>query len=256
MSSRRKARPFANQRPTSSAGAVSNQPRQIPTGMPGGVSPYSLAPGVEHIPGFDVGGGIPVGPAPGIRAQAVKLFAEYGADLPEQGFTPFYRTISFAATDITGLPVGGFVDKTLEDVPTGVGLLIFNAKYQWLESGTDPFDPNALAAMQDDQAINGTITVDMVVDGAPVVDQQSTLYDPSTSASTRVRGFARLNDNVLVFGNSPSVIYVKQSSVLGARFYHNRTPGNPPEAILFQVAGYSCPSKLLDGLIRRTRSSN
>jgi len=261
MSSRRTARPFANQRPSVSAGAVSPQPRYVdqrpPMQTSHGISPsHSIAPSAEYIPGFMQGGAIPVAPAPAIQARAVKQFANYGVDLPEQGFTPFYRTLSFAATDITSLPIGGFVDKTLENVTTGVGLLIYNVQYQWLESGTDPYDPNALAAMQDDQAINGTITVDLVVDGTPTVNQQSTLYDPSTSLSTSVKGFARLNNNVLVFGNSPSVIYVKQSSVLGARFYHNRTPGNPPEAILIQVAGYSCPNKLLDGLIRRTRSSN
>ena len=255
MSSRRRQRPFVNQRPSASSGVVSTIPRE-PEGVPGVSPSISRAPSAEFIPGFQAGGGIPVQSAPAIRAQAVKLFAEYGADFPEQGFTPFYRTISFAATDITNLPVGGFVDKVLEDVPNGVGLLLFDAKYQWLESGTDPYDANALAAMQSDQAINGTITVDMVVDGTPVVDQVANLFDPSTSTQNRVRGFARLNENVLQFGNSPSVIYVQQNSTLAARFYHNRTPGNPPACFLFQVAGYSCPNKLLSGLLRRTRSSN
>ena len=247
MSNRRKSRPFANNRPTAGSGVII-QPPQLPSPM------MSRAPDAQFIPGRQSGGHIAVAAPPVPSTTRVTLQAEYGADLPERGFTPFFRTQSFAASEVTSLPVGGFFQISLDEVPKGVGLLIYEMKFQWLEDGTDPFDPNALSPMQNGQALNGTVTVDFTVDGTPVVDQQSTLFDPSTSTATSVRGFARLNDNLISFGNSPSVVYVKQNTSLGARLYHNRTPGNPPAAFLVSVSGYSCPNKLLTGLIRRTRS--
>ena len=183
----------------------------------------------------------PVAGAPAIQTTAVSPREVYGAELPPKGFIPFYRAQSIAATSVTGVPVGSFFEVVLESVPTGTGVLLYDVEYKWLEDNTDPLDPSALSQMQDNQAINGTITFDLLVDGSPATNQEQNLYDPATATSSRRSGWAQLNSNLLLFGNSPSVLYVKQSQILTARFYHNRTPGNPPTALYVSLKGYSSP---------------
>lgn len=192
--------------------------------------------------------------APAIETTPVSPREVFGADLPPRGFVPFYRANSFAATSVTSVPIGGFFEVVIEKVPNGTGLLIYDIEYKWLEDGTDPLDANALSEMQSMQAINGTITFDVLVDGAPYVNNDQQLYDPSTSTVNTRRGFAKLNTNLLAFGNSPSVLYVKQNQTLTARFYHNRTPGNPPTSIYVCLRGYSCPFTNFQKVQRKTRT--
>ena len=192
---------------------------------------------------------------PAIQTVAVSPREVYGVDLPPKGFVPFFRAKSIATTLVTGVPQGSFYEVVIEDVPSGTGLLIYDIEYKWLEDNTDPLDPQALSEMQSNQAINGTITMDMLVDGTPSVNNEQSLYDPySSSTLTRV-GWATLNTNLLLFGNSPSVLYVKQNQTLTARFYHNRTPGNSPTALYVCLRGYSLPYNNFQKVQRKTRTN-
>lgn len=196
----------------------------------------------------------PVAGLPAIETVPVSPREVYGSELPPKGFVPFYRAQSIAATLVTSVPLGSFYEVVIEEVPTGTGVLLYDVEYKWLEDNTDPLDPNALSQMQDNQAINGTITFDLLVDGSPTTNQEQDLYDPATGTSNRRAGFAELNTNLLKFGNSPSVLYVKQSQILTARFYHNRTPGNPPTALYVSLRGYSSPYTNFQKVTQKTRT--
>jgi hypothetical protein len=179
----------------------------------------------------------------------------FAADLPPKGFVPFYRTHSIGATLVTGVPEGSFYEITMEDVPSGTGLLLYDVRYKWLEDNTDPLDPQVLNEMQSQQAINGTITLDLMVDGASSNNNEQKLYDPYSSTTITRRGWALLNTNLLQFGNSPSVIYVRQGQTLTARFYHNRTPGNVPTALYVSLKGYAVPFNNYQKIERKTRNT-
>lgn len=196
----------------------------------------------------------PVAGAPAIETVAVSPRELYAADLPPRGFVPFYRSHSIAGTLVTGVPQGDFYEIKMEDVPRGTGLLLYDVQYKWLEDNTDPLDPNALSEMQSQQAINGTITLDLMIDGTPSNNNEQKLYDPSSGTTLTRKGWALLNTNLLLFGNSPSVIYVRQGQTLTARFYHNRTPGNVPTALYVSLKGYSVPFNNFQKVESKTRN--
>jgi len=196
----------------------------------------------------------PVAGPPAIDTVAVSPREMYGSDLPPQGYVPFYRTQSIATTLVTAVPTGSFYEIVMEEVPSGTGLLLYDVQYKWLEDNTDPLDPQALSEMQSQQAINGTITVDLMADGVPSNNNEQKLYDPYSATTEVRRGWATLNTNLLLFGNSPSVLYIRQGQTLTARFYHNRTPGNVPTALYLSLKGYSVPYTNFQKVQSKTRT--
>jgi len=196
----------------------------------------------------------PVQGPPGIMAKAVALREAYAADLPPPGFRPYYRSVAVNAANVTALTVGQYFQAPLDAVPTGADRIIYDVRYVWLEDNTDPLDPNAFSAMQDFQAMNGTISLELVVDGISPVDLSQTLFDPATATQVNISGFTQLNTNLLLFGNSPSVMYAQQGQTINARFRLNRVPGNPPTSLMVQLLGYTAPHVNVQKIKDKTRT--
>jgi hypothetical protein len=230
-------------------------PNKRPSERTGALSTRSWTektpPGVR-VPGSGLP--TPVAGAPSVRTTPVSPRELYAADLPPAGFVPFYRVRSTPAANVTGVPLGSFFEMVLGTIPEGSSLLIYDLRYQWLEAGTDPLDANALSEMQSQQARNGSVTFELLVDQATTVNSVENLLDPATGLAAQRRGFSLLNTNLLSFGTSPSVIYIQQGQVLTARFYNNRVPGNPPTAFLASVQGYTMPYVNFQKIKEKTRN--
>jgi len=216
-------------------------PHQVPSP---GIAYTTPAPATAMVPSDTrVSGVIPA-----------RLLDEFISRLPPKGYIPWYRKMSIAGTDVTGLLPGETLQLTLDDVSTRTTRLVFWMSYFWMDAGLDPLDPDALTAFQDNQNIYGRIPFNLLVNNAPIVDVSETVFDPGIAGTRSISGYTLLNENLLATGNHPTALYISENQVLAGAFQHVATPGHIPTAIGAELRGYSIPTRDFEKVMKAIRS--
>ena len=174
--------------------------------------------------------------------------------LPAQGLLPWQRKRTVRGT--TAIVANTTYTEDIATLPRGTSLILMVWRQFWLDAQADPLDPDALAALQDDQDAYGRVSNNMLFNRSPVFDSSEQLVDPNGGAYTvrRISGFTTLNQNLLYVGNHPTAIYAPDASTITATWTTGPVvPGHIPSVVGVQLQGYTVPTKTFIEVLRAVR---
>jgi len=201
----------------------------------------------------------------GEQVLPVRLVQEFITKLPSRALVPYYRTLSVNGPNTMGLLTAAAptTRAQIDNVQTRLTRIIMDMRQFWLDLGSDPVDGNVYQRLQADQAINGRVPFELLLDGTSPFNVEFNVMDPGAGVTPprTGSGFLALNDNLLEMGGAePVAVYVQENQRIQCQWYLARDaannvalPAHIPNAMCVELRGFTMPTAEFDRVLELVR---